>query len=279
MAPTASSRSLDVRWSINRNAATKALAGVAFGYRDTLVNLLCRDINETASSFGDACVVTTNRTVNMSEEIVRLKTTVTDQDHVAGPASAAITLVEYGNFECIQCGSAYRSLKQIRNVLADELRLVFRNFPMVQTHPRSLRAAEAAEAAAAQGKFWHMYDELFTHQKALEDPDLIRYAKRVGLDIERFTRDLAENAFLPKIQSAYEQSLFAEHVTGTPTIYLNEIRYTGATDVQSLLDAIKQSDPEGQIQLPERAGQIRRFGRKLRQRGAALVGKGQTPID
>jgi len=279
MAPTASSRSLDVLWSIDRNAATKALARVALGYRDTLVNLLCSDINETASSFGDACVVTTNRTVNMSEEIVRLKTTVTDQDHVAGPASAAITLVEYGNFECIQCGSAYRSLKQIRNMLADELRLVFRNFPMVQTHPRSLRAAEAAEAAAAQGRFWQMHDELFTHQKALEDRDLIRYAKRVGLDIRRFTHDLAENIFLPKVQSAYEQSLFDEHVTGTPTIYLNEIRYTGASDVQSLLDAIKQSDPEDQIQLPEIAGQIRRFGRKLRQRGAALVGIGQTLID
>jgi formate-nitrite transporter family protein len=215
----------------------------------------------------------------MSEETVRLKSPVTDQDHVAGPASAAITILEYGNFECIQCGSAYRSLKQIRNVLADGLRLVFRNFPMAQTHPRSLRAAEAAEAAAAQGKFWQMHDELFTHQKALEDRDLTRYAKRVGLDIERFTRDLAENVFLPKIQSAYEQSLFDEHVTGTPTIYLNQIRYTGATDVQSLLEAVKQCDPEGQNQIPERGGQIRRFGRKLRQRGADLVGIGQTQID
>ena len=164
-------------------------------------------------------------------------------------------------------------------MLADELRLVFRNFPMVQTHPHSLRAAEAAEAAAAQGRLWQMHDELFTHQKALEDRDLIRYAKRVSLDIRRFTHDLAENIFLPKVQSAYEQSLFDEHVTGTPTIYLNEIRYTGASDVQSLLDAIKQSDPEDQIQLPEIAGQIRRFGRKLRQRGAALVGIGQTLID
>src|SRR5258705_11161819 len=264
MAPTASSRSFDVLWSIDRNTATKVLAGVAIGYREPIVNLLCRDINETASSFGDACIVT-DGTANMSQEIVRLKTTVTDQDHIAGPASAAITLVEYGNFECIQCGSAYRSLKQICNVLADELRLVFRNFPMAQTHPRSLRAAEAAEAAAAQGKFWQMHDELFTHQKALEDRDLIRYAKRAGLDIERFTRDLAENVFLAKVQSAYEQSLFDEHVTGTPTIYIHEIRYTGSTTVQSLLEAIKQSDPEGQIQLPERTGRIRQFVRKLRQ--------------
>ena len=215
----------------------------------------------------------------MSEEIVTLKSPVTDQDHVAGPASAAITLVEYGNFECLQCGGAYRNLKQIRDVLADELRLVFRNFPMVQTHPRSLRAAEAAEAAAAQGKFWQMHDQLFTHQKALEDRDLIRYAARISLDIERFKRDLAENVYLPKVQSRYEHSLFAEHVTGTPTIYLNEIRYTGATDVQSLLEAIKRSDPEGRIQLPERAGQIRQFVRKLRQGGAALVGIGQTPIE
>ena len=200
----------------------------------------------------------------MSGEIVRLKSPVTEQDHVAGPASAAITIVEYGNFGCIQCGQAFRSLKQVRKVLADELRLVFRNFPMVQTHPRSLRAAEAAEAAAAQGKFWQMHDQLFTYQKTLEERDLIRYAGRIGLNIERFTRDLAENVFLAKIQSAYEQSLFDEHVTGTPTIYLNEIRYTAATDVQSLLEAIKQSDTEGQIQLPERAGQIRQFVSRLR---------------
>src|SRR5437879_10234622 len=98
MAPKAASRSLDVLWSIDRNAATKALAGIALGYRDTLVNLLCRDINETASRFGDACIVMTNRRANMSEGIVRLKSPLTDQDHVAGPASAAITLVEYGNW-------------------------------------------------------------------------------------------------------------------------------------------------------------------------------------
>jgi protein-disulfide isomerase len=211
----------------------------------------------------------------MSEEIVTLKSPVTDQDHVAGPASAAITLVEYGNFECLQCGGAYRSLKQIRDVLADELRLVFRNFPMVQTHPRSLRAAEAAEAAAAQGQFWEMHDQLFTHQKALEDRDLIRYAARISLDIEGFKRDLVENVYLPKVQSRYERSLFAEHVTGTPTIYLNDTRYTGATDVQSLLEAIKQSDPEGRIQLPEKASQIRQLLRKLKQGRAALVGIGQ----
>jgi len=150
---------------------------------------------------------------------------------------------------------------------------------MVQSHPRSLRAAEAAEAAAAQGKFWQMHDQLFTHQKSLEDRDLIRYAGRIGLNLESFTRDLREKVFFAKIQSAYEQNLFDEHVTGTPTIYLNEIRYTGASDVRSFLEAIKQSDPESQIQLPERAGQIRHFLHKLRQGSAALAGIVQRVID
>lgn len=207
----------------------------------------------------------------MSEEIVSLKSPVTDRDHVAGPASAVITVVEYGNFECIQCGNAYRSLDRIRRVLADELRFVFRNFPIAQTHPHSLRAAEAAEAAAAQGKFWQMHDQLFRHQRALEDGDLIRYAKRLDLDIGKFTRDLEGNVFLPKVQSDFEQGLYDEHVTGTPTIYLNGLRYTGATDVQSLLDAVKESDPEGRIQLPERAGKIRQFLSKLGHGSGALA--------
>jgi formate-nitrite transporter family protein len=203
----------------------------------------------------------------MSAEIVRLKNAVTDQDHVAGPKTAAVTLIEYGNFECLHCGQTYPTIKQIRNLLSSDLRFVFRHFPTVRTHPHSLRAAEAAEAAGAQGKFWEMHDELFTHQTALEDRDLLRYARRIGLDLDRFSREMSENVFLPQIQTAYQQSLFDEHVTGTPTIYLNEIRYTGATDLQTLLEAIKESAPEGRISLPKKASRIRRAVGKLR-RGA-----------
>jgi len=203
----------------------------------------------------------------MSAEIVRLKNAVTDEDHVAGPESAAVTLLEYGNFECIHCGQAYPIIKQIRSLLSSDLRFVFRHFPTVRTHPHSLRAAEAAEAAGAQGKFWEMHDELFTHQMALEDRDLMRYSKRIGLDVDRFSREMSENIFLPRIQAAYQQSLFDEHVTGTPTIYLNEIRYTGATDLQTLLEAIKESDPEGRISLAKRVSRIRQAVGKLR-RGA-----------
>ena len=197
-------------------------------------------------------------------EIVRLQNAVTERDHVSGPQSAPVTMVEYGNFECIHCGSAHPEIKKVRKLLGDSLRFVFRHFPTVRTHPHSLRAAEAAEAAGAQEKFWEMHDELFTHQQALEDQDLARYARRIGLDAERFARDMAENTFLKQIEADYERSLFDEHVTGTPTFYINEVRYTGATDVESLLGAIKQADTEGHIRLPERASGIRSVLGRLR---------------
>src|ERR1043166_6301280 len=186
-----------------------------------------------------------------SAEIVRLRNPVTEKDHASGPEIAPVTLLEYGNFECIHCGRAYPIIKQVRELLGDNLRFVFRHFPTVQTHPHSLRAAEAAEAAASQQKFWQMHDELFSHQTALEDRDFSRYARRIGLNVEKFTHDMTENTFLRQIEADYQRSLFDEHVTGTPTIYINEIRHTGATDLEGLLQAIKQADTEGRIQLFE----------------------------
>ena len=199
---------------------------------------------------------------------VKLNNPVTERDHASGPATAPVTLVEYGNFECIHCGRAYPVIKQVRNLLGDDLRFVFRHFPTVQTHPHSLRAAEAAEAAGAQEKFWQMHDELFTHQAALEDRALSRYAKRIGLNLERFTSDMTRNSFLKEIEADYHRSLFDEHITGTPTIYLNDIRYTGATDLESLLQAIKLSDTEDRIQLPESLHGLRSVLSRLR-RGAS----------
>jgi protein-disulfide isomerase len=174
-----------------------------------------------------------------------------------GPEGAPVTLLEYGNFECIHCGRAYPIIKQVRKLLGDNLRFVFRHFPTVQTHPHSLRAATAAEAAGAQRKFWEMHDELFTHQTALEDRDLSRYARRIGVDGEKFARDMTEGTLLKQIEADYQLSLFDEHITGTPTIYINEIRYTGATDFERLLDAIRKADTEGRIRLPEQAHGLR----------------------
>src|SRR5947209_20109467 len=119
-------------------------------------------------------------------EVVTLKNGVTEVDHLSGPETAPVTLLEYGNFECSHCGRAYPVIKEIQRLLGDDLRFVFRHFPTVQTHPHAIRAAEAAAAAAAQGKFWEMHDELYTHQQSLEDHALARYAKRIGLDITRF---------------------------------------------------------------------------------------------
>ena len=197
-------------------------------------------------------------------EIVRLKNAVDDRDHASGSQTAPVTLLEYGNFECLHCGRVYPVIKEMQRVLGDDLHFVFRNFPTVRTHPHAIRAAEAAESAAAQGKFWEMHDELFTHQQALEDHDLSRYAKRIGLDVERFACGMAENSFLKKIEAEYQSALFDEHVTGTPTLYINEVRYTGATDVDSLMLAIKQADTEGRIRFPERAKGVRGLLDRLR---------------
>ena len=175
-------------------------------------------------------------------ETVRLKNAVTERDHVSGAADAPVTLLEYGNFECIYCGRTYPIIKDVQKLLGDNLRFAFRHFPSVQTHTHSLRAAEAAEAAGAQGKFWEMHDQLFTHQQALEDRDLLRYARRIGLDVDKFAREISENTFLNEIEADYNRSLFDEHVTGTPTFYINEAPYTGATDAESLVDAIVQAD-------------------------------------
>lgn len=153
------------------------------------------------------------RVIMNTGEIVRLKNVVSDRDHVLGPQSAPVTLVQYGNFECIHCGRVFPVLKQVQKLLGNNLRFVFRHFPTVRTHPHSLRAAEAAEAAGAQERFWAMHDELFMHQQALEDAQLSHYARRIGLDVERFARDMSKNVFRKQIEADYERSLDDEHVT------------------------------------------------------------------
>lgn len=202
----------------------------------------------------------------MSTDIVRLKNGVTERDHVAGSASAPVTLLEYGNFECIDCGRAYPEIQRVRKLLGNNLRFVYRHFPTVRTHPHSLRAAEASEAAAAQQKFWEMHDQLFTHQSALEDHDLLRYGKHIGLDVARFSRDMTEHTFRSQIDADYNRSLFDEHVTGTPTLYLNGLRYSGSTDSASLLVAIEQADTEKRIKLPQTYKGIRGLLDRLRHR-------------
>lgn len=182
-----------------------------------------------------------------SGEIITLKTVVNERDHVAGGSNAPVTLLEYGNFECVDCGIAYPILKHIRKELGANLRFVFRNFPSTRSNPHSLRAAEAAEAAAAQGRFWEMHDQLFEHQNALEEAHLKHYAGLAHLDLPRFERDMQEHTFLSQISADYQSSLFDEHITGTPTLYINGLRYTGNINLESIFQAIKEADTDGKI--------------------------------
>ena len=190
-------------------------------------------------------------------EVIRLKNSVNERDHSNGSENAPVTLLEYGNFECRDCGRIFPVIKEVQKVLGHNLRFVFRHFPTVKTHPRAMRAAEAAEAAAAQGEFWLMHDELFSRQEFLEEEHLVRYARRIGLDLGRFNSDLNSNTFLARIEHEYQSALFDEHITGTPTLNVNGVRYTGAHDRSSMLTAIKEADISGRIVLPEAGSRLR----------------------
>jgi protein-disulfide isomerase len=147
------------------------------------------------------------------------------------------TLTEYGDFECPYCGNAYPDVKEVRRRLGDELTFEFRHFPIESKHPHALQAAEAAEAARAQGRFEEMHDLLFENQRHLERDDLVGYARQLGLNVERFERDLDTHTHEPKIRADQSEAL-ERGVAGTPTFFVNGEAYDGFYDVESLADAL-----------------------------------------
>ena len=169
---------------------------------------------------------------------VRLDPPVGDRDHVRGPATAPVTLVEYGDYECPYCGRAHPVVGELRERLGDRIRFVFRHFPLDSVHPRARHAAEAAEAAGAQDRFWEMHDLLYENQEDLGDEALRRYAAEVGLDLERFEGDLAERWHAPRVR---EDRLGGERsgVDGTPAFFVNGVRHEGNLDRESLLAAVE----------------------------------------
>ena len=169
--------------------------------------------------------------------MARLVLPVSDRDHVWGPDDAPATLVEYGDYECPFCGRAFWVVKDVQSRLGDQMRLVCRHFPLSQIHPRAVPAAEAAEAAGAQGRFWEMHDLLFQNQRALEDEDLLANAQRLGLDVPRFVRDLATHAFAPRVREDFLSGV-RSGVNGTPTFFVNGRRHEGAWDADSLTEAL-----------------------------------------
>jgi protein-disulfide isomerase len=163
-----------------------------------------------------------------------------DRDHAQGPADAAVTLVEYGDYECPFCGAAYPIIKELQGRTGEMLRFVFRNFPITTSHPHAERAAEAAEAAAAQGRFWEMHDLLYENQARLGDEHLRAYAEQLGLDVEPFDRELAEHVHVERIREDFMSGV-RSGVNGTPTFYVNGVRHDDSYDVDTLLAAVERA--------------------------------------
>jgi len=171
-----------------------------------------------------------------------LRPPVGERDHRRGPVTAQVTLVEYGDYECPYCGRAYPIVKEIQRRLGDRLRFVFRNFPLTQSHPHAEHAAEAAEAAAGQGKFWEMHDYLFEHQGALDDAHLVQYAVALNLDQERFKREMAEHVYSSRVREDFLSGV-RSGVNGTPTFFINGVRHDDAYELETLLAAIEAAMP------------------------------------
>src|SRR5215471_15159155 len=172
-----------------------------------------------------------------SERLVDLAEPVDpDRDHIRGPDDASVTVVEYGDFQCPYCGMAETAVREVRSDA--DVRFVWRHLPLTDVHPQAQIAAEAAEAAAAQGAFWEMHDLLLTRQDRLRIADLLRYADELGLDHARFQGDLKRHMYAARVAQDVE-SADVSGVSGTPTFFINGQRHYGAYDAKTLTAAIK----------------------------------------
>jgi protein-disulfide isomerase len=163
-----------------------------------------------------------------------------DRDHIQGSSEAAVTLVEYGDYECPYCGAAYPIIKEVQERMGERLRFVFRNFPITTSHAHAEQAAEAAEAAAAQGRFWEMHDLLYENQQRLGDEDLRAYAEQLGLAVEPFDQELAEHVHAPRVREDFMSGV-RSGVNGTPTFYVNGLRYDDSYELETLLTALERA--------------------------------------
>jgi len=162
---------------------------------------------------------------------------VSEKDHVRGPYLAPLTLLEYGDYECPYCFRAYPIVNEIRRRLGERLRFVFRNFPQNSVHPHASIAAQAAEAAAAQGKFWEMHDFLYEHQADLASLNLSHAALQLGMEIYRFEADLSSEIFSHRVRKDFQTGLRGG-VTATPAFFINDARYTGDIAPEPIIVAL-----------------------------------------
>ena len=153
-----------------------------------------------------------------------LKPAVSSKDHIQGNANAAIELVEYGDYQCPHCGRAYPIIKRVQEKMGDQLKFVFRNFPLAEIHPDAINAAKASEAAALQDKFWEMHDHIFEHQNRLNYALLVRYASQLHLNVEQFETDFAKPALAKKVDDDFESGV-RSGVNATPSFFINGEKY------------------------------------------------------
>jgi protein-disulfide isomerase len=156
------------------------------------------------------------------------------KDHILGNANTPLELTEFGDYECPFCSRAHAAVQIVLATMRDSVRFAFRNFPLAQAHPHALLAAEAAEAAAAQGSFWPMHDLLFENQSALELEDLIGYAGAVRLDVARFVREVQGHTHLQKVRDDFRSGV-RSGVNGTPCFFIDGERHDASSSPNVLL--------------------------------------------
>lgn len=167
-----------------------------------------------------------------------LKPEVTKEDHMQGNANAPIELVEYGDYECPYCGEAYGYMKKIKKKFGNDLKFVFRNFPLYNVHPHAMHAAIAAEVAGDHGKFWQMHDILYENQNYLADKNLLGYAEQLGIDAGQFEAAFSDSKYVEKVESDLESGL-RSGVNGTPSFFVNGQKYNGDYRSEDFLELLK----------------------------------------
>jgi len=167
----------------------------------------------------------------------QLTLAVGKRDHIQGSFDAPAILVEYGDYECPICGAAYVTIKEVQQALGDKLGFVFRNFPLSELHRHAMGAALAAEAAGAQGRFWEMHDILFESPDEIRLQDIARYAQELGLDAVRLMNEVESGVYAKRVQEDFRSGV-RSGVNGTPTFFINGVRYDGRRDVGSLVAAL-----------------------------------------
>jgi protein-disulfide isomerase len=170
----------------------------------------------------------------------KLRPPISEKDQIQGPVHAALELVEYGDYQCPHCGRAYPIIKRVQQELGDALKFIFRNFPLSEAHPQAFAAAVAAEAAGKQNAYWEMHDMIFENQPLLDQSPFVDFARALRLDVAQFEADLADPDLAAKVEADFDSGI-RSGVNGTPSFFINGVRYDDSWEEKRLLAQLKKS--------------------------------------